>query len=118
ASLEHAAGWKLARVRRPVLILGSLDGVETGIRQLQRQAPLETQIVETAAGPLRIPTLREMLRIKAWLVATRNATRDYVDAAALAERLRELEGSESVTRSLLQLDRLYPQDTGELVSRQ
>jgi len=28
--LEHADGWRTARVNRPVLVLGSLDGVETG----------------------------------------------------------------------------------------
>ena len=32
---ESVAGWKTARVRRHVLILGSLDGIETGIRQLR-----------------------------------------------------------------------------------
>jgi hypothetical protein len=33
--LEAAAGWRTARVQRPVLILGQLDGVLTGIRQLR-----------------------------------------------------------------------------------
>jgi hypothetical protein len=32
--VESAAGWKTARIKRPVQILGSLDGIETGIRQL------------------------------------------------------------------------------------
>ena len=32
--LESVAGWKTARVQRPVQILGSLDGIETGVRQL------------------------------------------------------------------------------------
>ncbi|MEI6451426.1 MAG: hypothetical protein WCP98_15985 [Actinomycetes bacterium] len=32
AELESVAGWKTARVTRPVQILGSLDGVETGVR--------------------------------------------------------------------------------------
>ena len=41
ADLEAAAGWKTARVRRPVLILGSLDGVLTGIRQLRRVRPMD-----------------------------------------------------------------------------
>ena len=30
ADLESVAGWKIARVNRPVLIVGSLDGIETG----------------------------------------------------------------------------------------
>ena len=34
--LESVAGWNTARVNRPVLILGSLDGIETGVRQLIR----------------------------------------------------------------------------------
>lgn len=32
AELESVAGWKTARVQRPVQILGSLDGIETGVR--------------------------------------------------------------------------------------
>jgi hypothetical protein len=32
--LESVAGWKTARIQRPVQILGSLDGIETGIRQV------------------------------------------------------------------------------------
>ncbi len=72
--LEAAAGWETSRVRRPVLILGHLDGVLTGIRQLRRVQPLET---EEIAG-LRVPTLAEMARIKAWLLATRFTTRDYL----------------------------------------
>jgi hypothetical protein len=33
--LEAVARWETARVKRPVVILGSLDGVETGVRQLR-----------------------------------------------------------------------------------
>jgi hypothetical protein len=51
--LAPAAGWQTARVQRPVAILGRLDGVMTGVRQLRRAVPLET---ETIAG-LRVPTL-------------------------------------------------------------
>ena len=40
--LESVAGWETARVNRPVLILGSLDGIETGTRQLIRREPLLT----------------------------------------------------------------------------
>jgi hypothetical protein len=86
-ALEATDGWVTARVKRPVLILGSLDGVETGIRQLIRQRPLEVEEVATRSGPIRVPTLREMARIKAWLILQRNATRDCLDFAALADRL-------------------------------
>lgn len=36
---------------------------------------------------VRVPTREEITRIKAWLCLIRNATRDYVDVAALANRL-------------------------------
>ncbi len=42
AHLERLEGWTTARVRAPVLILGALDGVDTGLRQLRRTAPLTT----------------------------------------------------------------------------
>ena len=45
AELESVAGWQTARIKRPVLILGSLDGVETGVRQLPRAKPLETAVM-------------------------------------------------------------------------
>src|SRR5260370_20292075 len=83
ASLEAAAGWRTERVQRPVLILGQLDGILTGIRQLRRTRPLET---ETVAG-LRVPTLAEMARIKAWLLVTRHTVRDYLDTVVRFERL-------------------------------
>jgi hypothetical protein len=117
ASLEAVAGWKSARLTRPVQILGSLDGIDTGIRQLRRGRPLDTELVAAAGGLVRVPTLPEMLRIKSWLVVTRNATRDYVDTAALAARLDgSAEGTAS--ESLAPLDALYPQDNGESVLRQ
>ncbi|MFH1436897.1 MAG: hypothetical protein ABIJ56_14410, partial [Pseudomonadota bacterium] len=82
-TLEAAAGWKTERIKRPVLILGRLEGIATGIRQLRRTRPLETQIVEG----LRVPTLAEMARIKAWLLAVRHTVRDYLDTVVLLERL-------------------------------
>src|SRR5262245_28043312 len=74
ARLESVAGWETERVQRPVLILGQLDGILTGIRQLRRTRPLETTTLEG----LRVPTLAEMARIKAWLLATRDTVRDYL----------------------------------------
>ena len=107
ADLEAAAGWQTSRFRRPVLILGQLDGVLTGIRQLRRVQPLET---EEVAG-LRVPTLAEMARIKAWLLATRFTVRDYLDAVVLFEKL----GGEGVREALLRLDEIYPQPNGASV---
>jgi hypothetical protein len=86
-ALETTHGWVTARVRQPVLILGSLDGVETGVRQLIRRRPVEVEEVAVGRKRLRVPTLAEIFRIKAWLVLRRNATRDYLDVVALADRL-------------------------------
>ena len=109
AQLESVAGWKTARVRRPVLVLGSLDGIETGIRQLIRLAPLETETVAApGGGTVVVPTRAEMLRIKAILILKRNATRDYLDFAALARAL----GTDGTAAALGALDGLYPQSNG------
>ena len=109
SQLEEVAGWKTARTARPVLILGSLDGIETGVRQLVRSEPLETEVVERFGFPLTVPTSAEMLRIKAILILKRNATRDYVDFAALAEHL----GVAAAAQALRSFDHLYPQPSGE-----
>jgi hypothetical protein len=112
--LESVAGWRTARVNRPVLILGSLDGIETGVRQLIRDEPLQTQEVSIGSIRLIVPTEQEMLRIKGVLILKRNATRDYLDFAALAERL----GSEKTLEALVDFDRLYPQPSGESALQQ
>jgi hypothetical protein len=104
STLEAAAGWRTERAQRPVLILGQLDGVLTGIRQLRRTQPLETEVIEG----LRVPTLAEMARIKAWLLVTRDTTRDYLDTVVLLERL----GDARAMLALASLDALYVQPTG------
>jgi len=105
ADLEAVAGWETARVRRPVMILGSLDGVETGVRQLRRTRPLETTVMRVGDHDVTLPTLPEVLRIKAYLCVTRNATRDYLDLAALASHM----GIEAAAEALWPMDELYPQ---------
>jgi hypothetical protein len=114
AQLESVAGWRTARVRRPVLILGSLDGIETGVRQLIRQQPLEIQEVTIGDVRLVVPTEAELLRIKGVLILRRNATRDYLDFAALADRI----GPARVMEALAPLDQLYPQPSGESALQQ
>lgn len=104
AALEAAAGWQTERVQRPVLILGQLDGILTGIRQLRRTRPLET---EEIAG-LRVPTLAEMARIKAWLLVTRHMVRDYLDSVVLFERL----GEDGVAAAMQPFDEIYAQPSG------
>lgn len=114
AELESVAGWKTARVQRPVLILGSLDGIETGIRQLIREAPLETTEVEFKGERLVVPTQAEMLRIKAILILKRNATRDYLDFVALAGHM----GIAKAVEALVGFDRLYPQPNDQSALQQ
>jgi hypothetical protein len=109
SQLESVAGWRTARVQRPVQILGSLDGIETGIRQLIREAPLETPRTEYRGLAITVPTTAEMLRIKAVLILKRNATRDYLDFIALQDRL----GAAATAEAMRSFDRLYPQPSGE-----
>ncbi|SEB11345.1 hypothetical protein SAMN05660964_03621 [Thiothrix caldifontis] len=109
AQLESVAGWKTARVQRPVQILGSLDGIETGVRQLIREAPLETTVLDYHGERLTVPTDHEILRIKGVLILKRNATRDYLDFVALADHM----GDERVAQALRSFDKLYQQDNGE-----
>jgi len=114
ADLEAVAGWRTARIRRPVQILGSLDGIETGVRQLIRREPLETTQIEYRGEEITLPTEAEMLRIKAVLILQRNATRDYLDFVALADHLSD----ESTTVALQPLDHLYPQPNEESALQQ
>jgi len=109
AQLESVAGWKTARVRRPVQILGSLDGIETGVRQLIREVPLETEQVSVRHRTITVPTKAEMLRIKAVLILKRNATRDYIDFVAMHDGL----GMKGTLAAMSTFDRLYPQPNGE-----
>ena len=104
AALEAAAGWQTSRVQRPVAILGRLDGMMTGIRQLRRTRPLESEVV----SGLRVPTLPEMARIKAWLLVTRNTVRDYLDTVVLLERL----GEPGAREAFVSFDELYAQASG------
>ncbi|MEX1295313.1 MAG: hypothetical protein AB1Z67_03985 [Candidatus Limnocylindrales bacterium] len=73
----------------PFTIMGSLWGVEAGLRQMRRTRPLETCEVPVGDDAAVVaPTAPEALRIKAFLVVQRNVVRDYLDVAALAEHLR------------------------------
>ena len=114
SQLESVAGWKTARVRRPVQILGSLDGIETGVRQLMRDDPLETERVSIRNHQIAVPTKAEMLRIKAVLILKRNATRDYIDFVAMHDRL----GIAGTLEAMRPFDRLYPQTNGESPTQQ
>lgn len=88
AAVEATDGW-VTSVRAsspPLTILGSLGGIEAGLRQLRRTRPLEVERVDLGdAGTVQVPTADETLRIKAYLVVQRNQVRDYLDVVALAE---------------------------------
>ena len=114
SDIESVAGWKTARTVRPVMILGSLDGIETGIRQMRRSQPLETERMPCGDFHVTVPTLSETLRIKAVLIVRRNAVRDYLDFAALARKL----GHKGTLEALLPFDSLYPQENGQSALQQ
>ena len=112
--LELVSGWNISRTRPPVLILENFQGIDTGIRNLIRTEPLETTNISTTAGDITIPTIEEMLRIKSWLIVSRNTTRDYIDTVALADAL----GDDRATEALRSLDTLYPQENHSSVLQQ
>lgn len=101
--LSESPEWKLARTKKPVLILGSINDVEVGFRQSRRTTPIETTVIETFFGKLVVPTLDELIGMKAYLAYSRNATRDYLDFAALSECI----GQDGVLTALLKLDERY-----------
>jgi hypothetical protein len=105
--LERWEGWKTNRRNPPVLILGERHGVELGVRQQRRVAGLET----TQVDGLRVATAPEMLRVKAFLLAERRATRDYIDLAALAEHL----GQSASLDALALLNLIYPSDEPQTI---
>lgn len=89
-AVEATEGWvtSVRASRPPLTLLGTLGGIEAGLRQLRRVRPIEVAEVEIpGAGRLRVPTVAETLRIKAYLVVQRNQVRDYLDVVALADRL-------------------------------
>lgn len=85
-AIEEDEGWATNRVTPGKVILGNLDGIEAGVRQMIRKVPLEVATVSVpSGGELTVPTIEETLRIKAFLIVRRNQTRDYLDLAALSE---------------------------------
>jgi hypothetical protein len=102
-NLEALGDWSLVRAQPGKLILGELGGIETGLRQLRRSRPLETDEIDVGGHRLVVPTAAEILRIKAWLALTRNQTRDYLDIAALAEAM----GLDEAAGVLVSIDRYY-----------
>lgn len=102
-NLEAIGDWSTAKAQPGRIVLGSLGGIESGIRQLRRARPLEVEMVSINDEPLRVPTQTETLRIKAWLALTRNQTRDYLDIAALSDRI----GIAEAAQVLVEIDEYY-----------
>jgi hypothetical protein len=87
-ALEREGDWVTNRVAPGKIVLGELGGIETGLRQLIRRRPLETErYLLPDGGEVTVPTIDETLRIKAFLVVKRNQVRDYLDVAALASQI-------------------------------
>lgn len=111
-AVEATDGWatSVRASRPPMTLLGSLGGIEAGLRQLRRSAPLQTQEVRLPSGrTLVAPTAAEALRVKAYLVVQRNQVRDYLDVVALTDRI----GQETAARVLARIDAFYVDRTGE-----
>lgn len=107
-----AEGWatSVRASKPPLTIMGELGGVEAGLRQLRRSVPLEVEVVVLPSGrDLRVPTLPETLRVKAYLLLQRNQVRDHLDVVALADRI----GEARAIAVLLRLDRYYTDRSGD-----
>ena len=103
-AVEQDDGWATNRVAPGKVILGNLDGIEAGVRQMLRKTPLEvTAVTVPSGGEVTVPTVEETLRIKAFLIVRRNQTRDYLDLAALSDQI----GIEHAAEELSSIDDYY-----------
>lgn len=108
-ALESEGDWVTNRIRPGKLILGQLGDIEAGVRQMIRTRPLETSQVRLPSGrTLRVPTAQEALRVKAFLIVRRNQTRDYLDVAAMADRV----GLPFAASTLAAIDNFYSDQHG------
>ena len=109
-AVEEDEGWATNRITPGKVILGSLDGIEAGVRQMIRKAPLEIATVSLPSGAeVTVPTIEETLRIKAFLIVRRNQTRDYLDLAALSEHI----GVDPAAEVLALIDDYYADQRGQ-----
>ncbi len=105
-AVEATEGWatSVRASKPPFTIMGSLDGIEAGLRQMRRIRPLET--VEIPVGVdahVVAPTAAEALRVKAYLIVQRNMARDFLDVVALSYHV----GIESAVGTLQGIDAYY-----------
>jgi len=111
-AVEASDGWatSVRASKPPMTILGSLDGVQAGLRQLRRTKPLETTEFEIDADTrVVVPTIEEILRVKAYLVVQRNYVRDYLDVVGLADVI----GTEQSVFVLGSIDDYYTDRSAE-----
>jgi hypothetical protein len=115
-AVEGDEGWATNRITPGKVILGNLDGIEAGVRQMIRKVPLEVAtVVVPSGGEVTVPTIEETLRIKAFLIVRRNQTRDYLDLAALSDHL----GPDRAAGILAHIDDYYAdQHDGDGVASQ
>ena len=114
-AVEAADGWatSVRASKPPMTIMGKLGGVEAGLRQLRRRVPLQVQDVQLPDGhSVRVPTIHEAIRVKAYLIVQRNQVRDYLDVAALSDRI----GADEAASVLEQLDDFYMDRSGDAES--
>lgn len=111
-AVEATQGWatSVRASRPPMTLMGSLGGIEAGLRQLRRSTPLQVQTVMLPSGhTLVAPTPQEALRVKGYLVVQRNQVRDYLDVVALSDLL----GLAGSVAALEAIDRCYVDRSGE-----
>lgn len=111
-AVEATDGWatSVRASRPPMTIMGSLGGIEAGLRQMRRTRPLEAIEVDLGDGLAVVaPTADEMLRVKAYLVVQRNQVRDYLDVVALADHV----GHAHAVDVLAGIDAYYDDRSGE-----
>ncbi len=109
-AVEQDDGWATNRVAPGKVILGNLDGIEAGVRQMLRKTPLEvTAVTVPSGGEVTVPTVEETLRIKAFLIVRRNQTRDYLDLAALSDQI----GVDRAAEVLADIDAYYADQNGD-----
>jgi heme transporter len=115
-SHRNGSGRAVPRAVRPVhpvtlwrgRLSVALDALETDAEtdhpEFERRSPVETTHVQLPTGDrLQIPTGAETLRLKGYLIMSRNSTRDYAEFAELVDTLEP----ETAALVLAGMDRYY-----------
>jgi heme transporter len=115
-SHRNGTGRAMPRAVRPVhpvtlwrgRLSVALDALETDAEtdqpQFERRSPVETTHVQLPTGDrLQIPTGAETLRLKGYLIMSRNSSRDYAEFAELVDTMEP----ETAALVLAGMDRYY-----------